>query len=281
MKATPLPGPGDAFADQAAEVVRGRTAIRPEVAIVLGSGLGAAVANAEEDTSFSFEELPGFPQPTVAGHAGRVILGRLADVPVIVFRGRIHYYEGNDLSVCALPVRLARVLGAETAILTAATGGIAEGLETGHLVIGTDHLNLLGASPLRGWRYPDGSPPFVDLVGAYDPKLADLAEAEARAVGVPVARGVYAAMPGPNYETPAEIDLLRTAGASVVGMSVVPEAIPARALGMRVLGLFFVTNQVGMEVRHEDVVRASDATAGAVGRVIDGVLSKGAPWTAT
>ncbi|HEX6231059.1 MAG TPA: purine-nucleoside phosphorylase [Actinomycetota bacterium] len=281
MRATRLPGPGDTLADEAAEVVRARSALRPDVAIVLGSGLGAAVANLAEEASFPFEELPGFPRPTVPGHAGRVVLGRLADVPVVVFRGRIHYYEGNDLSVCALPIRLARVLGAGTAIVTAASGGIAEGLDTGHLVVGTDHLNFLGASPLRGWRYPDGSPPFVDMVGAYDGALADLAEREARAAGVPVSRGVYAAMPGPTYETPAEIEFLRRSGAAVVGMSVVPEAVPARALGMRLLGLFFVTNRVGVEVSHEDVVRASDRVAGAVGRVIEGVLSKGAPWTAT
>lgn len=281
MNAAQLPGPRDPFADEAAEVVRARSALRPDVAIVLGSGLGEAVANVREEASFSFGELPGFPQPTVPGHAGRMVLGHLAAVPVAVFRGRIHYYEGNDLSICALPIRLARLLGAGTAIVTAATGGIAEDLDTGHLVVGTDHLNFLGASPLRGWRYPDGSPPFVDMVGAYDAALADLAEREARAVGVPVSRGVYAAMPGPTYETPAEIAFLRNAGAAVVGMSVVPEAVPARALGMRLLGLFFVTNKVGAEVSHEDVVSASDRVAGALGRVIEGVLSKGAPWTAT
>ena len=276
-----LPGPGDAFADQAAELVRERTAFEPQVVIVLGSGLGAAVANVREEASFSFEELPGFPRPTVPGHAGRLALGELAGVPVAVFRGRIHFYEGNDLSTCALPIRVARLLGAGTAVLTAATGGIAEGLETGRLVVGTDHLNLLGQSPLRGWRNPDGSPPFVDMVGAYDEELADLAVAAAERLGVPVARGVYAAMPGPMYETPAEIELLRTVGASVVGMSIVPEAVPARALGMRVLGLFFVTNQVGAEVKHEDVVAASNRMAGAIGGVIEDVLAKGDRWTAT
>ena len=276
-----LPGPGDAFADQAAELVRERTAFEPQVVIVLGSGLGAAAANLREEASFSFEELPGFPRPTVPGHAGRLALGELAGVPVAVFRGRIHFYEGNDLSTCALPIRVARLLGAGTAVLTAATGGIAEGLETGRLVVGTDHLNLLGQSPLRGWRNPDGSPPFVDMVGAYDEELADLAVAAAERLRVPVARGVYAAMPGPMYETPAEIGLLRTVGASVVGMSIVPEAVPARALGMRVLGLFFVTNQVGAEVKHEDVVAASNRMAGAIGGVIEDVLAKGDRWTAT
>lgn len=276
-----IPAPPDRSAELAAEHVRSRTALRPEVAIVIGSGLGAALGAVEVESSFSFEELPGFPPPSVPGHAGRVILGDLAGVPIIGFRGRIHFYEGHPLSTCALPVRLAHALGAGTVILTAATGGIAPGLGTGHLVVGSDHLNLLGESPLRGWRRPDGSPPFVDLVGAYDGALADLAEAAARDRGIPVARGVYAAMPGPMYETPAEIGFLRTIGASVVGMSVVPEAVPARALGMRVLGLFFVTNEVGREVRHEEVVAASDAMAGAIGEVIADVLAKGAPWQAT
>ena len=278
---TALPGPGDPLAEQAADAVRARTGLVPKVAIVLGSGLGAAVSALEEEVSFSFGELPGFPQPTVPGHAGRLTLGHMAGVPVAVFQGRIHYYEGNPMSVCALPVRLARLLGAGTVILTAATGGIGEGLTSGHLVVGTDHINLMGANPLRGWRHPDGRPPFVDMVHAYDPELAELAVAAAEARGVSVSRGVYAAMSGPTYETPAEIEVLRRLGAAVVGMSIVPEALPARALGMRMLGLFFVTNQVGVEVSHEDVVRASHATAEVVGQVIADVLAKGARWTAT
>jgi purine-nucleoside phosphorylase len=275
-----VPGPGDSFADQAADVVRSRTAFAPAVAIVLGSGLGASTERLVEEASFSFEELPGFPRPTVPGHAGRMVLGELAGIPAVAFRGRIHYYEGNGMPACALPVRLARLLGAGTVILTAATGGIAEGLDTGHLVVGTDHINFMGANPLRGWRYPDGTPPFVDMVGAYDEKLADLAVDAAERLGVPVARGVYAAIAGPSYETPAEIKFLRSSGAAVVGMSVVPEAVPARALRMRVLGLFFVTNKVGVEVSHEEVLRASDAMAGSIGSVIADVLAKGAGWTA-
>jgi purine-nucleoside phosphorylase len=276
-----LPGPGDPLAEEAAEAVRACTGLVPEVAIILGSGLGTAVSALEEDASLSFGELPGFPTPTVPGHAGRLTLGELVGVPVAVFAGRIHFYEGNPMSVCALPVRLARLLGAGTVILTAATGAIGEGLSTGHLVVGTDHVNLMGGNPLRGWRYPDGSPPFVDMVHAYDPELADLAVTAAEARGVPVSRGVYAAMSGPTYETPAEIEVLRRLGVSVVGMSIVPESVPARALGMRVLALFFVTNQVGVELSHEDVVRASHAAAGVVGGVIADVLAKGAQWTAT
>lgn len=276
-----LPSPGDGLEERAAEFVRSRTSFEPRVAIILGSGLGAALASVREEASFTFEELPGFPTPTVPGHAGRLILGHVGEVPVAVFRGRVHFYEGNPLSVCAMPVRLARALGAGAVVLTAATGGIGEGLRTGHLVVGSDHLNMLGESPLRAWHNPDGSPPFVDMAAAYDGALADLAVAAAERLGVPVRRGVYAAMPGPMYETPAEIHLLRTAGATVVGMSVVPEAVPARALGMKVLGLFFVTNEVGVEVKHEDVVRASDAMAGTIGNVIEDVLTRGAPWQAT
>jgi purine-nucleoside phosphorylase len=276
-----LPRPADSLADDAAEVVRSRSALVPQVAIVLGSGLGGAAEDMREEASFSFDELPGFPPPTVPGHAGRLSLGELGGAPVAIFRGRIHFYEGNDLAACALPIRLARLLGARTVILTAAVGGLDAALSTGHLVVGTDHLNFLGQSPLRGWRMPDGSPPFVGMTGVYDRGLADLAFATAESLGVPVARGVYAAMPGPMYETPAEVEFLRRAGASVVGMSVVPEAVPARALGMKVLGLFFVTNAVGAEVTHEDVVRASDAMAGSIGRLLVDVLSKGATWTAT
>ncbi|MFB3739305.1 MAG: purine-nucleoside phosphorylase [Candidatus Velamenicoccus archaeovorus] len=276
-----IPAPGDGLADLAAEAVRSRTGFEPAVAVVLGSGLGAALRELEVEASFPFEELPGFPRPTVPGHAGALVLGMLGGVPVAAFRGRIHYYEGNDMPVCALPVRLARTLGAGTAVLTAATGGIGEGLTTGHLVVGTDHLNLMGVNPLRGWRNPDGSPPFVDMVNAYDPELTELAVAAAEARAIPVSRGVYAAMPGPTFETPAEIEMLRRAGATVVGMSVVPEAVPARAMGMRVLGLFFVSNPVGVQVRHEDVLRATDAVAPAIGEVISEVLSKGAGWTAT
>ncbi|MGQ0669958.1 MAG: purine-nucleoside phosphorylase [Actinomycetota bacterium] len=274
------PSPGDGLAEAAVEVIRASTALEPEVGIVLGSGLGQVAESLSEETSFAFADIPGFPEPTAPGHSGRLMLGELAGVKVAVFRGRFHFYEGNEMSVCALPVRVSRLLGAGAMILTAAVGGIGEGLSTGHLVVGTDHLNMMGVSPLRGWRNPNGSPPFVELTRVYDSKLADLAVGSAESLGIPVSRGVYAAMPGPTYETPAEIEFLRRAGASVVGMSIVPEAVPARALGMRVLGLFFVTNAVGVEVTHEEVVAASSAVAGAIGRLVADVLAKGAPWTA-
>jgi purine-nucleoside phosphorylase len=273
-QAAPRPGPGDGLADEAVALVRGRSSLVPVVAVILGSGLGDAVGGLEQESTFAYDELPGFPAPTVPGHAGRVVLGRLKGVPVAAFLGRIHFYEGHPISLSALPVRLARLLGAETMVLTASVGGLDPGVAPGTLVIGKDHINFMGLNPMRGWHNPDGSPVFLDVSSVYDPGLADLAFEAARAEGVPVDRGVYVAMPGPTYETPAEIEFLRRAGGTVVGMSVVPEALPARALGMRVLGLFSVTNAVGVHVDHAEVVRVAAEMAGAVARVLASVLPR-------
>jgi purine-nucleoside phosphorylase len=264
-----LPGPGDDLGEQAAAVVRSATALQPKVGIVLGSGLGPALGdNLSEDTSLAFTDLPGFPPSGVPGHAGRLVVGTLAGVPIAAFSGRVHFYEGHGMDVPALLPRLARELGATTMIVTAAVGGLVESLAAGTVVVLRDHLNLMGASPLRGWRFPDGTPPFIPMTGAYDPELRRLALEEAREIGVRATEGVYAAMQGPAYETPAEVAFLRDAGATVVGMSMVPEVVPARALGMRVLGLCSVTNAFGDEVSHEEVVQVSNDTAKAVGRLL-------------
>lgn len=264
-----LPGPGDDLAVRAAEAVRARTDLVPAASVVLGSGLGPALGDSlEEDTSLSFADLPGFPPPGVPGHAGRLILGRLAGVPVAAFSGRVHFYEGHGMDVPALLPRLARELGASTMVLTAAVGGLTPGLPAGTLVVLRDHLNMMGTAPLRGWRYPDGMPAFVNAQDVYDPELRELALEVAAAGGIGAAEGVYAAMAGPAYETPAEVAMLRQAGATVVGMSMVPEAMPARALGMRVLGLCSLTNAYGEHVSHEEVVRVSNETAAAVGRIL-------------
>ena len=269
-----LPSPGDRLAEEAAGVVRERTLLVPEVGVILGSGLGGAVESLEYAETFAFADVPGFPPPSAPGHAGRLALGVLEGVPLVAFSGRIHYYEGNELSVCALPVRLARVLGARTLVITAAVGGIDRDLRPGSIVVGTDQINLMGANPLRGWRNADGSPPFVDLSAVYDPGLTALGAERAAALGVPVERGVYVAMPGPSYETPAEIEMLRRAGGTVVGMSVVPESIAARALGMRVLGLFGVTNLAGEPSTHDEVLATADGAARAMGRLLRDLLPR-------
>lgn len=270
-----LPGPGDDLPARAASVVRSRTDLIPRMGIVLGSGLGPALGDAlEEEASFAFTELPGFPPSGVPGHDGRLTVGRLAGVPVAAFFGRVHFYEGHGMEVPALLPRLARELGADTMVLTAAVGGVDPGLAAGTVVVITDHINLMGTTPLRGWRYPDGMPAFIAMTDVYDPALVDLAVERAGALEVASARGVYAAMAGPAFETRTELALIAVAGATVVGMSLVPEAMPARALEMRVLGLAMVTNAFGVPISHEEVLRTSNETAREVGRLLIDVLPR-------
>ena len=255
-------------------MIRERCSLQPRIAVILGSGLGSGLRGVAEEAAFAFDGLPGFPPPSVPGHAGRLVLGTLAGIPMAGFLGRIHYYEGHPLAASALPVRVARLLGADLLILTASVGALAPDLAAGTLVVGTDHINLLGDNPLRGWRGPDGTPPFVDLRDVYDPELAAMAVHEAERLGITVKRGVYLAVPGPTYETPAEIQFMRRAGGTVVGMSVVPEALPARALGMRVLGLFSVTNVVGQEVDHLEVVRMGERMSEALSRLLEAIIPR-------
>jgi purine-nucleoside phosphorylase len=267
--------PNDEATRRAVEAVRAAGGPAPEVAIILGSGLGSAVDGMEPEVELAFADIPGFPNPTVPGHKGRLILGRLSGVAVAAFLGRIHLYEAHPMELVTLPTRLVAALGARTVISTAAVGGIDPLLEAGSLVVGTDHLNLLGENPLRGWTDAEGRPPFVDLTNAYDPELAELAMSCSSELGIPAAIGVYAAMPGPSYETPTEIEFLKRAGATVVGMSVVPEAVASAALGMRFAGLFCVTNVVGVEpVDHRDVTEAAGAFARRLGELLGMMLPK-------
>lgn len=271
----PRPGPGDGVPEDVAAALRARTDLEPILALVLGSGLGEALrvarelAGASEEVEVGYGELPGFPAPSVPGHAGRLWLGRLGGRPIACFQGRIHFYEGHGMALASLTVRVAAELGARAVILSAAAGGVDPSVPQGAVVVLRDHLNLMGENPLRGWRMPDGTPAFVDLSRVYDPELTDAALAAARArLGEGAVReGVYAALPGPSYETPAEVEFLRRAGATVVGMSVVPEAVAARALGLRVVGISFVTNAAGAPVSHEGVLRASARAADVIGRV--------------
>lgn len=267
--------PTDPETKAALVAVQAAGAPAPQVAVVMGSGLGPAVDAIDAEAEIAFGDIPGFPEPTVPGHAGRLILGRLSGVDVAAFLGRFHYYEGHPMSIVTLPVRLAAALGAETLISTGAVGGIDSQLDAGSLVVGSDHLNFIGENPLRGWTDNEGKPPFVDLTAAYDPELAELAMACASELGIPAASGVYAAMTGPSYETPSEIEFLKRAGASVVGMSVVPEAIAAAALGMRFAGLFCVTNLVGVgPVNHEEVTEVARVFAERLGLLFEMMIPK-------
>jgi purine-nucleoside phosphorylase len=269
------PGPDDDLPERGAGVVRARTDLVPSIGLVLGSGLGPALGDdLAVEATFAFTDLPGFPPPGVPGHAGTLSIGRIAGVPVAAFSGRVHYYEGHGMDVPALLPRLAHRLGAGTMVLTAAVGGLEPGVPAGTLIVLRDHLNMMGASPLRGWRYPDGMPAFINAQEVYDRSIADLAIERADALGIRAAPGVYAAMSGPAYETPTEVGMLQRLGATVVGMSMVPEALPARALGMRVLGICSLTNAFGEHVTHQEVVRVSNETALAVGRLLVDLLPR-------
>jgi purine-nucleoside phosphorylase len=264
-----VPAPADGTAAAAAGVVRERWVDAPAVGVVLGSGLGEALGDAlDTDVEIPYRDLPGFPDTGVPGHAGRLLLGRIAGVTAVAFAGRFHLYEGHHPDVAALLPRLAHALGAGTFVVTAAVGGLVANLPAGTVVVVRDHLNLMGTVPLAGWRYTEGTPAFIDARRVYDPDLRALALERARALDIRAADGVYAAMRGPAYETPAEVAMLATLGGTVVGMSMVPEALPAHALGLRVLGICSLTNALGDHVTHEEVLRVSATTATAIGRLL-------------
>jgi purine-nucleoside phosphorylase len=269
-----LPSPGDGVAEGILEAIRTRTGVRPVAGVVLGSGLGDAItgawerAGSGEPVEIPYAELPGFPPPTVPGHAGKLWIGTIGRRPVAFFQGRIHFYEGHPMALASLTTRVASALGAGTMVLSAAVGGLDPAIAGGSMVVVRDHINLMGSNPLAGWRYPDGSPAFVDVSNVYDGELSDAALRILREGGTAAVDGVYAAVAGPAYETPAETEMLRRIGATVVGMSTVPEAVAARALGMRVLGLSFVTNAAGGSVSHEEVLLASKTASEAIGRVV-------------
>jgi xanthosine phosphorylase len=245
----------------AAAVVRGRLqGAAPAVAIVLGSGLGGLADELEAPISFAYADLPGFPVAGVQGHAGRLVLGRLAGVPVMCFQGRVHLYEGKPASAILPLVRLVHDLGCRRLLLTNAAGSLREEVGEGSVALIADHINLLGTSPLLG------GPNFVGLTGVYDPELRRVLRDAAAGLGLDLPEGVYLATLGPQFETPAEIRAFRALGADLVGMSTVPEAIAARSLGLRVAGLSAVTNlAAGMtpaELSHDHTLAAA-AIAGA------------------
>jgi purine-nucleoside phosphorylase len=274
---TGRPGPGDTLPEQALALIRERSDVHPAVAMVLGSGLGdAVVGDVRVEQEFAYEGLPGFPPPSVPGHAGRLILGELYGVPAAIFRGRVHYYEGHGIGPTTLIPRLTAALGAGTLVLTNAAGGLDPSMRAGHLMLIEDHLNFIGVNPLMGWRLPDGAPAFVPLSGVYDRRLLELAEEAARHAGLHVRRGTYVALPGPSYETPAETRFLSTAGAQAVGMSTVPEAVAAAALGLSVLGISAITNVAGSAGNHEEVLAAARRTAEDLRRILAAVVPRAA-----
>jgi len=224
--------------------IQRRSRLRPTLAIVLGSGFNHVLGRLTVGTAIPYAKLPGFPKPTVAGHEGKLVIGKLGGTPVIVLSGRAHYYEGHPMERVTFAVRVLAACGVKDLLLTNAAGGINRKFRAGDFMALTDHINFMGANPLRPLRggHYEKLPRFVDLTQVYDAALAALLAQAARRSKVKLQRGVYLAVSGPSYETPAEIRAFAGLGADAVGMSTVPEAIVARQCGLRVAGLSCITN---------------------------------------
>jgi purine-nucleoside phosphorylase len=250
-------------ANAAAELVAGRATLRPKIAIVLGSGLGAFAELLEEKTAIPFAEIPHFPQSTVPGHSGKLVIGKVSGVSVAVMQGRVHAYEGYSSEQVTFPVRVLGRMGVKTLVLTNAAGGINEGLQQGQLVLIADHINLSGRNPVAGSNDERLGPRFFDMSEAYSSRLRSLAHEAAHAEGFRLDEGVYLSVLGPSFETPAEIRAFRTMGADLVGMSTVQETIAARQMGIDVLGISCVTNMAsGVQAEplsHEEVIETGRA----------------------
>jgi len=261
--------------EEAAKAIKGLGS--PKVAVILGSGL-SGILSLEKERKKSFAEIPGFPRPTVEGHVGEVAVGKLGGKEVLVQRGRIHYYEGYDLSDVVVPVRAYALAGVKILIVTNAAGGIRYGFFPGDLVLISDHINSLGLNPLRGPNVERLGPRFPDMSQAYDPGLRKLAREVAAELGITVKEGVYVMAPGPSYETPAEIRAFRVLGADLVGMSTVPEVIAACHAGMRVLGISVVTNfAAGVSEKplsHEEVLQVTKEKAAELGRFLCNLIPR-------
>jgi purine-nucleoside phosphorylase len=265
-------------AADAASTVLSRFGVRPEVGLILGSGLGAVADQIEPMATVSYSEIPGFPGSTVSGHKGELLLGTLDGAAVAALKGRTHLYEGHSPAEVGFPVRFLHHLGVRLLILTNAAGGLKPGMKAGTLMILDDHINLpglAGLNPLTG--VGEGPERFVDMSAAYDPELRELALSAARSCGAQVDRGVYVMVAGPSYETPAEARLLRQMGADAVGMSTVPEVVVARSLGMRVLAVSCITNtlldpaETG-KIGHSAVLSVAENAASDLARIVRGVL---------
>lgn len=247
---------------RAAKYVLSKSRLRPKIAVVLGSGLGAFADDLTTPTRVPYEKIPGFPRPTVEGHAGRLVIGKVDEIPVAAMQGRVHFYEGHSVKDVVYPMRVLRQMGIQAAILTNAAGAINLDFNQGALVVIRDHLSLNSTNPLIGPNDDRFGPRFPDMSHAYCPKYRQIVIAEGRKLGTDIKEGVYAALSGPSFETPAEIRYLRTIGADMVGMSTVPEVIVARHMGIQVLGISCVTNMaagiLNQPISHAEVMETGE-----------------------
>jgi len=248
----------------------------PDVGIILGSGLSGAVPTLQNQVVISYSDIPGFPKPTVSGHAGKLVLGEMGSLGVAIMQGRFHYYEGHTMDAITLPVRVLKALGAKKLVLSAAVGSLREEIKPGDLVFMNDHMNFMGANPLRGYHTKEFGEMFPDLAGAYTPALRRKALELCKKLKITAHEGVYTAVGGPSYETPAEIRAFAQLGGTVVGMSVVPESITARQIGMEVLAFGWISNMAAglskENLEHSDVLALGQKMAGVIRSFLESLL---------
>lgn len=264
---------------RAAEYVRSRVpGAKPRVGIILGSGLSKAVPPLAGMETIPYSQIPGFPRTTVSGHAGKLLIGEYHKVPVAVMQGRFHYYEGHSMESIALPIRMLEYMGLETLIVTSAVGSMREKIRPGDFTAITDHINLMGRNPLRAFHEEEFGTMFPDLSSAYDPELRKIAKDVCRKRKIACHEGVYLAVGGPSYETPAEIRAFRTLGGDVVGMSMIPEIIVARQMDVRALGLTWTANMAsgmkGALLSHPDVLALGEKVAGNLSLVLQDLIKR-------
>lgn len=263
---------------ESADYLRARLGLLPDVAVVLGSGLGGLARHMEDPVVLPYGQIPHFKPSTAQSHEGALYSGRLFGVNAALMKGRHHYYEGYTFEDIAFPVGVLALSGVKTILLTNAAGGLKDGMAPGDLMLITDHIKLFGDSPLRGPNLSQLGPRFPDMTAVYSPLLAGMARGAAQDSGVPLFEGVYAYMPGPQYETPAEIRALKALGADAVGMSTVPEAIAAVHCGLRVLGLSCITNlgagMGSLPLDADEVVRTADRSRHRMEALLGGVFCR-------
>lgn len=269
--------------EEAASFVRGRTRHEPRIGLILGSGLNPLADTAADADVIPYAEILHFPKPTVEGHVGRLVIGRLAGTVVLIMQGRVHFYEGYTMQQVTFPIRVMQLMGVQTLMVTNAAGGLNPAFRAGELMLIADHINLVGMvgnSPLNGPNDPTLGPRFPDMSQAYDPDLRGMAREVAQVEGIPLHEGVYAGLAGPSFETPADIRFLRTIGADAVGMSTVPEVTVARHGGLRVLGVSGISNVAcsepvpGQGASHEEVLLAGQQIVPRLTALLCGVLAR-------
>lgn len=263
-------------AAQSAEYIRGRIEGRPQIAIILGSGLGPLVDDIEAAHEIEYRDIPNFPITTVEGHAGKLVSGRLSGKPVVAMKGRFHFYEGYDISQVVFAIRVFKLLGIHDLLVTNAAGGINKSFKPGDLMLIRDHLSFFAPSPLRGSNLDEFGVRFPDMSEAYDKGLVEMAKKAASETGVEIREGVYIFAQGPMYETPAEIKAFGILGADAVGMSTVPEVIAARHAGFSVLGISCITNMAAgildKTLNHEEVMKAAKAAENKFVTLVKGIV---------